>query len=79
VIRLGKSLGLRVVAEGVEISAQLAFLQAELCDEGQGYYFGRPMPAAQFAALLDVGAPVSQIEQPGSPRWPTMSPKSQPN
>lgn len=51
-ISLGKSLNLRVIAEGVETADQLAFLQAEHCAEGQGYYFSRPLPAPQFAAFL---------------------------
>jgi hypothetical protein len=46
VISMGKSLKRRVVAEGVETSEQYAFLRALNCEEGQGYYFGRPMPAA---------------------------------
>ncbi|MGD0426386.1 MAG: EAL domain-containing protein [Candidatus Acidiferrales bacterium] len=52
IIALGRSLGLRVVAEGVETDAELRFLKAHHCDEAQGYYFSRPLPAAQFAALL---------------------------
>ena len=49
VIRMGKSLKLQVVAEGVETRRQLAFLQAEHCGQGQGDYFSRPVTAAQFA------------------------------
>jgi diguanylate cyclase (GGDEF)-like protein len=52
VIRLGRSLGLRVVAEGVETPAQCAFLQAEGCDAAQGFHIGRPVPAGDFATLL---------------------------
>ena len=52
VISLGRSLNLRVVAEGVETQAQLEFLRAQHCDEAQGYFFSRPVPAAQFAQLL---------------------------
>jgi diguanylate cyclase (GGDEF)-like protein/PAS domain S-box-containing protein len=52
-IALGHTLGLEVIAEGVETEAQCSFLNHELCDEGQGYLFGKPMPVADFEALLD--------------------------
>jgi len=55
VISMGKSLKHRVIAEGVETLEQLAFLQARDCDEGQGYYFSRPIVAQQFAKLLEAG------------------------
>jgi len=55
VISMARSLKLRVVAEGVETPEQLAFLQAHECDEAQGYYFSRPVPAEQFAQLLGRG------------------------
>ena len=55
VINMGKSLKHRVIAEGVETSDQLAFLQAHGCDEGQGYYFSRPIVAPQLAKLLETG------------------------
>jgi EAL domain-containing protein (putative c-di-GMP-specific phosphodiesterase class I) len=55
VISMGKSLKHRVIAEGVETLEQLAFLQARGCDEGQGYYFSRPVVAQQFAKLLEAG------------------------
>ncbi len=52
VISMGKSLKHRVIAEGVETSEQHAMLLARQCDEGQGYYFGRPVAAEAFASLL---------------------------
>jgi diguanylate cyclase len=51
-ISMGKGLKQRVIAEGVETEEQLGFLQAQHCGEGQGFYFSRPIPADQFAALL---------------------------
>ena len=57
VISMGRSLKLRVVAEGVETQEELAFLQARLCDEAQGYYFSHPVPPQQFAKLLKSGIP----------------------
>ena len=57
VISMGRSLKLRVVAEGVETQEELAFLQACLCDEAQGYYFSHPVPPQQFAKLLKSGIP----------------------
>jgi diguanylate cyclase (GGDEF)-like protein/PAS domain S-box-containing protein len=52
-ISMGRSLKLRVVAEGVETPEELAFLHARECDEAQGYYFSHPVPAQQFARLLE--------------------------
>jgi EAL domain-containing protein (putative c-di-GMP-specific phosphodiesterase class I) len=52
IISMGKSLHHRVIAEGVETAEQLAFLQAQGCAEGQGFYFSRPLAAEQFAKLL---------------------------
>ena len=57
IIAMGKSLKLRVVAEGIETRQQLAYLQSRRCTEGQGYYFGRPVEAAQFAALMASSQP----------------------
>ena len=52
VIAMGKSLGCRVIAEGVETPAQFSYLRAEHCDEGQGFHFSPPLPAAAFAKML---------------------------
>jgi diguanylate cyclase (GGDEF)-like protein/PAS domain S-box-containing protein len=51
-IAMAHNLGLRVVAEGVETEAQAAFLLKESCEEGQGYLYAKPLPAAEFAAYL---------------------------
>jgi EAL domain-containing protein (putative c-di-GMP-specific phosphodiesterase class I) len=51
-ITMGRSLHLRVVAEGIETRRQLAFLVAQNCPEGQGYYFSRPVAPDEFAVLL---------------------------
>ncbi len=52
IIAMGKTLSLTVVAEGVETPEQQAFLRQQACDEVQGYYFSKPIVAAEFAALL---------------------------
>ena len=58
IIAMGHSLGLHVVAEGVERRDQLDFLRAEGCDEYQGYFFAKPMPEAEVTALLTAMARV---------------------
>jgi diguanylate cyclase (GGDEF)-like protein len=52
IVSLAHSLRLKVVAEGVETPAQLEFLKTAGCDEYQGYYFSRPLPAADFERLV---------------------------
>ena len=52
IIRLGKSLKLTVIAEGIETLEQLEFLRTHQCDEGQGYYFSKAVDASAFATLL---------------------------
>jgi len=61
VIGMGNSLKLRVSAEGVETWEQLAFLQAEHCEEGQGYYFSPALEAPAFAQLLDAKNTVYRV------------------
>jgi len=52
VISMGKSFGIKVIAEGVETREQFIRLQAQQCAEGQGYYFNEPLTATEFAKLL---------------------------
>ncbi|MFG1358675.1 putative bifunctional diguanylate cyclase/phosphodiesterase [Xanthobacter pseudotagetidis] len=52
VIELGRNLGMRVVAEGVETVGQARFLKARGCEFAQGYLFARPMPATGVSAFL---------------------------
>ena len=52
IVGLAKSLKLKVIAEGVETEAQLDFIRSLGCDEVQGFYFWRPMPADEYITLL---------------------------
>ncbi len=53
IISMARSLNLKVVAEGVETKQQMDFLRHNKCDEIQGYYFSKPLPAEEFTALLE--------------------------
>jgi diguanylate cyclase (GGDEF)-like protein/PAS domain S-box-containing protein len=55
VIDMGRNLHQRVIAEGVEDEAQLAFLKIHKCGEGQGFLFSQPLNAAQMEAMLNNG------------------------
>jgi diguanylate cyclase (GGDEF)-like protein/PAS domain S-box-containing protein len=52
IIHMAKSLGLRTIAEGVETAGQLAFLREQGCDEMQGYYYSKPLPADRFELFV---------------------------
>jgi diguanylate cyclase (GGDEF)-like protein len=52
IIAMGKKLSLTVIAEGVETEGQLAFLRQHQCDEFQGFYFSKAVPADEFAELV---------------------------
>ncbi len=56
IIGLGKSLNLKVIAEGVENEAQMSFLRTHHCDEIQGYYFSKPLTAVEVVDKLRVTA-----------------------
>jgi diguanylate cyclase (GGDEF)-like protein/PAS domain S-box-containing protein len=61
-IGLSKQLGLSVIAEGIEDRATADFLVSMGCGEGQGYFFGRPMPASEFEAkFLVAPAPAAEV------------------
>lgn len=65
VISMGKSLNMRVVAEGVETREQLECLQEHSCPEGQGYYFAYPMAAGELTQLVARGDRLFEIQPPG--------------
>lgn len=52
IIQLGKSLGMQVIAEGVETAEQEAYIIAQGCHEGQGYHYSKPLPARELTAFL---------------------------
>ncbi|MDP1633054.1 MAG: EAL domain-containing protein, partial [Gallionellaceae bacterium] len=56
IISMSHSLNLKTVAEGVETTEQLAFLQARQCDEVQGFHFSHPLPEEDMEQLLRKGA-----------------------
>jgi diguanylate cyclase (GGDEF)-like protein len=60
IISLARNLNLRVIAEGVETAEQVAYLQENGCDELQGYFFSRPLPAMECRSFLGVGEETAQ-------------------
>lgn len=63
IIGMGKSLGLTIIAEGVETIEQLNFLQHQLCEEGQGYLFSKAVPSEDFVQLLQKGCATLMPDQ----------------
>ncbi len=62
---MAHSLGMKVVAEGVEREEQLVFLSVHGCDEIQGYYFSRPLTAGDLAELLQQSPAAFRVHQAG--------------
>ncbi len=60
IIQLGKSLGMQVIAEGVETAEQEAYIIAEGCNEGQGYLYSKPPPARELTQYLKQARRLSQ-------------------
>jgi EAL domain-containing protein (putative c-di-GMP-specific phosphodiesterase class I) len=58
IIRMGKALGMMVIAEGVETTEQETFLRDHACDEMQGFLFSKPVPPQQLADLLRPAPPL---------------------
>jgi EAL domain-containing protein (putative c-di-GMP-specific phosphodiesterase class I) len=58
IVALGRTLGLRIIAEGIEDASQLDQLREMGCEFGQGYYFARPMPGEEMAERLQAPGPV---------------------
>jgi diguanylate cyclase (GGDEF)-like protein/PAS domain S-box-containing protein len=76
IVSLAHRLQLDVIAEGVETAAHVAQLQALGCEYGQGYYFARPMPAAEASSFLETWPDIVRSatvfsQSPTSPRPPT--------
>ena len=69
IIGLGKAFSLVITAEGIENAEQFAELQAIACDEGQGYWLGRPMPTGDFMRLLETAGQEETIatQETGQP------------
>ncbi len=72
VIAMAHSMNLRVVAEGVETDAQLTFLRSRDCDEMQGYYFSRPLPAGEAKCWLEEHARLEVCQQAPEEQTPTV-------
>ncbi|SFI62870.1 diguanylate cyclase/phosphodiesterase [Pseudomonas argentinensis] len=66
IIQLGKSLGMQVIAEGVETAEQEAYIIAQGCHEGQGYYYSRPLPARELTQYLKHASRAQRLINPAT-------------
>jgi EAL domain-containing protein (putative c-di-GMP-specific phosphodiesterase class I) len=64
VLALGRSLGIPVLAEGIETKAQWQFLSGEGCDKGQGYLFAKPMPLSRLPDAIRAAAQLAHADEP---------------
>ena len=71
IVALGRALGKSLVAEGIETEAQLRMLRELGCEEGQGYYFSRPLSAEAITPMLDVWRRTIDPTAPGGARRPS--------
>lgn len=66
IIQLGKSLGMQVIAEGVETVEQEAYIIANGCNEGQGYLYSKPLPARELTAYLKQARRLNSTANPAT-------------
>jgi EAL domain-containing protein (putative c-di-GMP-specific phosphodiesterase class I) len=78
IVAMAHSLGLSVVAEGVETAAQLALVRKFRCDQAQGFLLSRPVPASAVPALLAKSHPFDAIRAGGRGPRPAARPSATP-
>ena len=66
IIQLGKSLGMQVIAEGVETAEQEAYIIAQGCNEGQGYFYSKPLPARELTSYLKQARRLNSAANPAT-------------
>jgi c-di-GMP phosphodiesterase len=66
IIQLGKSLGMQVIAEGVETVEQEAYIIAQGCNEGQGYLYSKPLPARELTTYLKQARRLNSAANPAT-------------